>query len=230
MGKRDRERIERILEGKENKFTNSNEVTEGMQKEILSRAQLKAHAIVDDKAKQWETMTLTRQVQEAEDMLKRTGITNFRKNFLPGFKEDLHDRSKQGHTNQHILDYYFTCDAFVKFWEKLQLTEVDFIKLLPQEKDITVTEPKQRKGIFNWVAKKKKDLSNITQAAQGNPLALESLLEASLIQKAERIKKSGREVTLELLMTKWESLERLGFTREAVEDKCKEILNEVKTT
>jgi hypothetical protein len=137
MGKRDRERIERILSGEERPIADKNCTEEisrsGISGKVINRVESLARKVVEKTAAaKWIGMSLPQQVAVTTKMLRVSGVANFRADFLKptGFPSDIEDKYKNGWTNERIREYYLGCPEFVGFWKKLELDETHFEELL----------------------------------------------------------------------------------------------------
>ena len=133
MGKRDRERIQRILSGDEQSIAEQSRGLSGVGRKAVGVVERMTKKIVEKTmAPAWMKMSLPQQCKVAGKMLKTTGMVNFRSNFLKdsGFPSDLVDQIKVGKTPDEVRAYYWDCPEWVAFWENLGLNRDHFEELL----------------------------------------------------------------------------------------------------
>ena len=125
MGKRDRERIERIIRGEEQPISAREEKIKQVAETIKNRLEKKV-------TKKFSKMDLVQQVKQANKLIRMAGVIKFRATFLQpdSFPKDLQDKRDSGMTNELIIDYYWNCLEFVEFWTKLNLSKQDFLGLV----------------------------------------------------------------------------------------------------
>jgi len=132
MGKRNRERVQRILAGEEEPIA----APKGVPERVLSRVTGVAQKLVEKTmSPKWAKLDLVKQVGVAKKMMRATGLVNFRSNFLKpsGFPSDLLDKQKQGMSNDQIFEFYWGCPEFIEFWKSLGMDETHLRVLLKGE-------------------------------------------------------------------------------------------------
>ena len=130
MGKRDRERIERIMRGEEKPRRDIKElVSQKVRTKVESVTRKMLEKTVMPK---WAKMDLPRQVKVAKKLMRAAGVMNFRSDFLKNFPDDLREKRKQGMTDNEIMEFYWGCPEFVEFWRSMELNE-DHLKVLLAE-------------------------------------------------------------------------------------------------
>jgi len=128
MGKRDRERVERILRGEEEPRRN---MREAVSEKVLSRVEGVARRILEKTvAPKWAKMDLSGQVKIAKKMMRAAGMMNFRSDFLKNFPGDLDNKKKQGMSGEDIMEHYWGCPEFVEFWRSMELNKDHLTELI----------------------------------------------------------------------------------------------------
>jgi len=130
MGRRDRERVERILNGEEQPARNIREL---VSEKVASKVESVTKKMLENTVgRKWSTMDLPRQVKVAKKLLRAAGMVNFRADFLKNFPDDLWGKKKQGMTNEEIMEFYWGCTEFVEFWGMMDLNK-DHLEVLIAE-------------------------------------------------------------------------------------------------
>ncbi len=141
MGKTSKERVERILGGKETAIRGggSGDVRKlNVSERVVCRIEDATRKVIEKTiVPKWSGMTLPQQVKVARGLLRVAGVANFRSDFLkPGsFPDDIKERVKAGWTNDQIITYFLGCPEFLAFWGDIELTEDNFRTLLPDAAD-----------------------------------------------------------------------------------------------
>lgn len=136
MGRRNRERIEHILNGEETAIRDGGGDARqlGVSEKVVRKVEETTRKIIEKTmVPKWTGMSLPQQVRVARGVLRMQGVVSFRSNFLKpaNFPDDIKDKVKAGWDNDQIKAYYLGCPEFLEFWGDLGLTEDNFETLLP---------------------------------------------------------------------------------------------------
>lgn len=71
-----------------------------------------------------EEAPLAIQIAQARKYMSRLPVSNFKKLFLPGFRNDVKDRVKKV-GREEAMSYYLDCPEFVQFWSDIGMTLED---------------------------------------------------------------------------------------------------------
>jgi len=133
MGRKNRERVERILSGEEQSIASQSHDLSGFKQGLVRRAEGITRKLVEKTmAPKWMKMSLPQQVGVARKMLRAAGTVNFRANFLKdsNFPSDIVDKLKAGETTEQIRAYFWDCPEWVTFWADLELNKDHFEEIL----------------------------------------------------------------------------------------------------
>ncbi|MDG6912641.1 MAG: hypothetical protein JRN35_06110 [Nitrososphaerota archaeon] len=106
---------------------------QGMSEKTVRRIESVAEKVITHTvAKSWAKKDLAGQVRIARGLMAVVGLDTFRARFLRDFPHDLKAMRKKGATDAEILDYYFNCEAFVRFWTDLGMDRSHMEALLAE--------------------------------------------------------------------------------------------------
>jgi hypothetical protein len=242
MGRARQRKIERRIEA-----TNYRDPSTIADANTVAAARTEAEEVAHRLAEKWKKMDIPGQVKVARSYLRQMGATNFRAQFLPGFKEDLADKMEESGDAESVAQFYMSYPEFVSFWSDIGMDEAKLREMLPKTATSVATtivapeptppppltpEPVNKKMPFwkRWLlrSKEKADKAVITQnTAYSNKLY--GLLDTVIDKKIANFAKKGVPLTVERLMEGSGMLVKMvGIPEQEIRGRIEEKLKGVK--